>query len=126
MAEAVVLLPGPGRRLDVVERRARLAPRRAVLGHLGELAVDADARTRSAWELAKGSSDARVLDEHRSDDTEERLVAGEDSGPAGEGVALKPSLERVLAGEGSKSVSKCVSETRWVNQSTSASMHRNN
>lgn len=64
-------LPSPGRSLDVGEGSDRLVEGR-LLGHLGELGV---------------------LHEHRSDDSKEGLVRGEDAGATGEGVALEPSYE---------------------------------
>ena len=73
--EAVVVLAPDVRGEQVVERRDRPPPRDAAR-HLQPL---------------------RVLVEHRVDDVDERLVAGEEPVPAGQQVALEPALALVLA-----------------------------
>ena len=75
MAEAVVILPPDVRGQQIVERGDRPAPR-DVVAHLEPLGV---------------------LVEHRVDDVDERLVAGEEAVPAGEQIALEPALALVLA-----------------------------
>lgn len=70
----VVLLASPGRSLDVGESRDGRAP-------LG---------------LESHAQEFRVLDHHRRDDTEERLVRREQSGASSQGVALHPRLESVF------------------------------
>ena len=74
MREAVVVLAPDVRAEQVVERRDRPAPR--------------DVRRRL--------QPLRVLVEHRVDDVDERLVAGEEPVPAREQVALEPALAEVL------------------------------
>ena len=75
MAEAVVILSPDVRREQVVERGDRPPPRN-VTRHLQPLGV---------------------LVEHRVDDVDERLVAGEEAVAAGEQVAFEPALALVLA-----------------------------
>ena len=75
MAEAVVVLPPDVRAEEVVERGDRPPPG-DVVAHLQPLGV---------------------LVEHRVDDVDERLVAGEEAVPAGQQVALQPALALVLA-----------------------------
>ena len=64
--EAVVLLPGPCRSLDVVKRSTGLAPGRLNC-HLGELGI---------------------LDHHGMNDPEERLITREESSSARQGISL--------------------------------------
>ena len=74
VGEAVVVLPPHVRGEQIVERGDRPPPRDAP-GHLQPL---------------------RVLVEHRVDDVDERLVAGEQPVAAGQQVALQPALAQVL------------------------------
>ena len=74
VAEPVVVLAPDVRGQEVVQRRDRRAPA----------------------ELARGLQPLRVLVEHRVDDVDERLVAGEQPVAAGQQVALEPALARVL------------------------------
>ena len=73
--EAVVVLAPDVRGQQVVERRDRPPPR----------------------DVARHLQPLRVLVEHRVDDVDERLVAGEEAVAAGEQVALQPALAEVLA-----------------------------
>lgn len=75
MAVAVVVLLPHVAGHQIVQRRDRLAPR----------------------DLGGGLQPLRVLQHHRVDDAEERLVAREHSVPAGEQVPLEPPLAAVLA-----------------------------
>ena len=75
MGEAVVILPPDMRRQQIIQRSDRLAPRDG-FGRLQPF---------------------RVLIEHRVDDVDERLVAGEQAVAAGEQVSFKPALAQVLA-----------------------------
>lgn len=72
--EAVVFLSRPSRGLDIVERATRLAPGR-FSSHLGKLGV---------------------LHHHSLNDTEERLVGGEETRATSEGVALQHALASML------------------------------
>ncbi len=72
--EAVVVLAPYVRRQQVVQRRDRAAPR----------------------QRARDLQPFRVLVEHRVDDVRERLVAREQTVPAGEEVALEPAFARRL------------------------------
>lgn len=72
--EAVVFLPCPCRRLDIVERAARLSPG-GFGGHLGEFGI---------------------LHHHGLDDTKKRLVRGEEARTAGKGIPLEHALASVL------------------------------
>ena len=74
VGEAVVVLAPHVRGEQVVQRRDRPAPGQPLAG-LEPLGV---------------------LVEHRVDDVDERLVAGEQAVPAGEQVALQPALAQVL------------------------------
>ena len=74
MAEAVVILPPDVAREQVVERRDRPAPR----------------------DVAADLQPLRVLVDHRVDDVDEGLVAGEEAVAAGEQVAFQPALALVL------------------------------
>ena len=75
MAEPVVILPPDVARQEVVERSDRPAP----------LDMIADLQP------------LRMLIEHGIDDVDERLVAREESVPAGEQVAFEPALALMLA-----------------------------
>ncbi len=75
MAESVVILAPYVRGEQVVQRGDRPPPGNALTG----------------------SQPLRVLVEHRVDDVDERLVAGEDPVPPGEQVGLQPPLAQVLA-----------------------------
>lgn len=72
--ESVVLLPGPGTRLDVVDG-AEVPPLADLAGNLGKLGV---------------------LRHHDVDDAHERLVAREQDGAPCERVALHEALAAVL------------------------------
>ena len=75
VGEAVVILAPDMARQEVVQRGDRPPPG-DVIAHLQPLGV---------------------LVEHRIDDVDERLVAGEEAVPAGEQIALEPALALVLA-----------------------------
>ena len=75
MAEAVVILSPDMARQEVVQRTDRSPPGN-VIAHLQPLGV---------------------LVEHRIDDVDERLVAGEEAVPAGQEIALEPALALMLA-----------------------------
>ena len=75
VAEAVVVLAPDMARQQIVQRGDRPPPRN-VIAHLQPLGV---------------------LVEHRIDDVDERLVAGEEAVPAGQEIALEPALALVLA-----------------------------
>src|ERR1041384_8735839 len=75
MAEAVVVLTPDVRSQQIVKRRDRPAPRNAA-GDLEPLGM---------------------LVEHRIDDVDERLVAGENAVPAGEEIAFEPAFALMLA-----------------------------
>ena len=75
VAEAVVVLPPDVAGQQVVQRGDRPPPGNLV-AHLQPLGV---------------------LVEHRVDDVDERLVAGEEAVPAGQQIALEPALALVLA-----------------------------
>jgi len=74
MREAVVLLAGPCRCLDVVQRTARLPPTR-LASHLCEFGI---------------------LNHHGVDDGQEGFIAGEETGSTSEGVTLHHALHGVL------------------------------
>ena len=75
MAEAVVVLPPDVARQQVIQRGDRPPPGN-VIAHLQPFGV---------------------LVEHRVDDVDERLVAGEEAVPAGQQIAFEPALALVLA-----------------------------
>ena len=75
VGEAVVVLAPDVRGEQVVQRRDRPPPR----------------------DVARDLQPLRVLVEHRVDDVDERLVAGEQPVAAGQQVALQPALAEVLA-----------------------------
>src|SRR5262249_38166822 len=75
VAEPVVVLPPDVRAEEVVER--------------GDVAAPVD--------VVADFQPLGVLVEHRVDDVDERLIAGEEAVPAGEQVALQPALALMLA-----------------------------
>ena len=75
VAEAVVVLPPDMRGQQIVQRGDRLPPR----------------------QLARDLQPLGVLVDHRVDDVDEGLVAGEQAVPAGEQIALQPALAEMLA-----------------------------
>src|SRR5205085_7998007 len=75
MAEAIVILPPDMARQQIVQR-ADGPPPRNVIAYLQPFGV---------------------LVEHRVDDVDERLIAGEEAVPPGQQVALQPTLALVLA-----------------------------
>ena len=75
MGKAVVILPPDMRRQQIIQRGDRLAP--------GDLLADLQP--------------LRVLIEHRIDDVDEGLVAGEQAVASGEQIAFEPALAHVLA-----------------------------
>ena len=75
VAEAVVVLPPDVRGEQVVQRGDRPPPR----------------------DVPRDLQPLGVLVEHRVDDVDERLVAGEEAVPAGQQVAFEPALAHVLA-----------------------------
>src|SRR4029078_4820028 len=74
MAEAVVILPPYMAREQVVERRDRSPPR----------------------DLGRHLQTLGALVEHRVDDVDDRLVTSEKAVPAGQQIALEPTLTEVL------------------------------
>ena len=75
MAEAVVILPPDVRGQQIIQRRDRPPP----------------------GNVRRDLQPLGVLVEHRIDDVDEGLVAGEEAVPAGEQIAFEPALAHMLA-----------------------------